>query len=126
MLCYVIVLLLGALAGGHFNPATSIGVYASGGSKSLACLVSVLISQVAGAIGGLTMALITLGEREAETKDWFLPEHKVPEIASNSALMSMNPKNPLHHAHLILPINVTITFVMIATILILINRLPCE
>ena len=126
MLCYVTVLLLGALAGGHFNPATSIGVYASGGCQSFVCLMSVLVSQVAGAIGGLILALVTLGERQAETKDWFLPEHKVPEIASNSALMSINPKNPLHHAHLILPINVTITFVMIATILILINRLPCE
>ena len=40
--------------------------------------------------------------------------------------MSINPTNPLHHAHLILPINVTITFIMIATILILINRLPGE
>ena len=62
MCCYVIVLLLGALAGGHFNPATSIGVYASGGSQSFLCFLSVLVSQIVGAIAGLALAFVYLGE----------------------------------------------------------------
>mmetsp|Transcript_41016 Transcript_41016/g.53765 ORF Transcript_41016/g.53765 Transcript_41016/m.53765 type:complete len:92 (+) Transcript_41016:99-374(+) len=75
---YAIVLLLGAMAGGHFNPATSVGVYTSGGSKSFRCLINVTASQISGAITGAGLAFAFLSEYDEQSSSCKLAENKVP------------------------------------------------
>mmetsp|Transcript_8295 Transcript_8295/g.10066 ORF Transcript_8295/g.10066 Transcript_8295/m.10066 type:complete len:147 (+) Transcript_8295:409-849(+) len=40
--------------------------------------------------------------------------------------MSLNPDNPMHHPQLLMPVNISCTFIMVSIVLILINRLPGE
>ena len=114
---YMLVLLLGALAGGHFNPATTVGVYASEGCQSHRRLLHVLLSQFTGSMAGLVLSLVG---------KWSMESQKVPHIVEMSDLMSIHAVNPVHNAQLIFPMNIMCTFVMVSTILILMDRLPCE
>lgn len=74
------IMIFGAISGGHFNPAVSLGVFISEGEhgKNFCFLLMILLSQFLG--GGLAMGLSYLSLYETQPPPTTVPAELVPRL----------------------------------------------